>query len=473
MARTHDNLIRYSHESRKKLTNRVNAPYRYRKKRPAIKLTPSQKAARTEKRNAEKAEVEASLQAARDALWAHATQLAARFGSHNADYYYQSIMQQPKKRSRRAISKWNAFMSLGVKQHNQGRCPGNRERVDNMAKTMSQKWQQMNKEEKDAVTAGLVEQLEDRRNEKATASHNVPLASLGDAHRTIISIEQECRNLSSRTGTQILMIAVRSDTGSYNKPRVFYTDERIPDFVQSTLGTSVQEVSLRMEAYCIAGMPQQASTRGEIRRIYYAKFEENITAKYGVVLRDWPAGMSFRTPSDISSPTELEVLKHAWESGTARFESLSDDAWAQWLKGWAVRMGSSSETPGTSTAPPLTPGTATLPSSLTSIDTAPHKRVRVERPPPTVEFINSGATMAGDTYVVPKGQRRPRSDKGVPRGPRKRKPTVQPTEETATEAGAKPDGGQAAKKALREKKSKKQKAPTLDTVLDFGIGPST
>ncbi|KAI9062660.1 hypothetical protein FKP32DRAFT_1723543, partial [Trametes sanguinea] len=317
MVRTDTTLVRLARESRKSATQRsVRVPFRHRKKRATIKLTPSQKAANKEKRDQEKAEIDASLNAAREALWVHAESLAERFGAHGPEHYYRAIMQQPILKRKRGVSRWNAFLSAKVKQHNEGTpWHANRARVSgDIIKTISAEWREMSEEEREAATSDLVADLEERRANQATAAHNVPLASFQDACRAIARVENELVNLCARTGMQVLLVAVRSATTDYNKPHVFYTDNRIPDFIQTAMGEPIQEVALRMEAYCIAGMPREACTRGDVQRMNYANFEESITAKLGILCEGWPI-KRFCSPSDMSSPADLEVLKSAWESG--------------------------------------------------------------------------------------------------------------------------------------------------------------
>ncbi|KAL7283094.1 hypothetical protein ACG7TL_002519 [Trametes sanguinea] len=571
MVRTDNRLIRLARELRNPSNKRVRVPYHARKKRKAIKLTLSQKAAAKEKRQTEKAEVEAALNAAREALWAHAEGLAERFGAHNADYYFRAIMQQPRLKRKRGVSRWNAFLSAKLKEHNDDLIArlgedATKERVSSdVVKKFSEEWNQMSEEEKEAATADLVADLQERRETNATAAHNVAIASFHDASATITRVEEE-----------VMMVAVRSDTDSYNKPHVFYTDNRIPDFLQTVLGVSVQEFALRMEAYCIAGMPnsaevlqnyeqrvqelksttgklillklQETCTRGKVSRMIYATFEESITVKYGVVCERWPLPR-FCSPSDISSPVELEILRNAWESGTTRFRSLSNEEWAQWLDAWAkarlpVAPPSSSTSPSTTTAsapsypPPSaspssvhTPATATSPpvtlpasnlspppptsspasQSLAPCDPAVHvlgntldtaqdgnplitaqdgvvtvmqttqpsvartegvdgddgarpgkKARRAPRAPPTVEFINSTTVSDGSTFVVPKATRRPRSDKGVPRGPRKK------TAATPGEAVSVSNGSNGAVQG-RPKKSKSSDFGAM--IMDLNVGP--
>ena len=63
--------------------------------------------------------------------------------------------------------------------------------------------------------------------------------------------------------------------------------------------------------------------------MYYNNFETNITAKYGVVCEGWPLS-KFCCPSDVGSRTELMVLHHAFESGSARFRAMDAEEFKKW-----------------------------------------------------------------------------------------------------------------------------------------------
>ncbi|KAG1902816.1 uncharacterized protein F5891DRAFT_978291 [Suillus fuscotomentosus] len=54
----------------------------------------------------------------------------------------------------------------------------------------------------------------------------------------------------------------------------------------------------------------------------YVNFEENITAKYGVVCEGWPL-LKFCSPGDIGSHTEVKVLNSTWKTGTEKFQKMS------------------------------------------------------------------------------------------------------------------------------------------------------
>ena len=54
----------------------------------------------------------------------------------------------------------------------------------------------------------------------------------------------------------------------------------------------------------------------------YDRFDDLVTAKYHVVLRNWPL-KTFCNPSNVASRAELELLYHAWNSRKIYFEKLT------------------------------------------------------------------------------------------------------------------------------------------------------
>jgi hypothetical protein len=70
-------------------------------------------------------------------------------------------------------------------------------------------------------------------------------------------------------------------------------------------------------------------TKTKVSRMFYQNFDENITAKYGVVIKNWPL-QKFCSPGDIGSRIELKVLYQSWQSGATYFQKLSREELSQW-----------------------------------------------------------------------------------------------------------------------------------------------
>ncbi|KAI0325019.1 hypothetical protein GY45DRAFT_1340412 [Cubamyces sp. BRFM 1775] len=65
--------------------------------------------------------------------------------------------------------------------------------------------------------------------------------------------------------------------------------------------------------------------------MFYMNFDSHITLKYGIVLEGWPSDVKFAAPGHINSLPELQILYTAWETGKARFRSLSNSEWRDWI----------------------------------------------------------------------------------------------------------------------------------------------
>ena len=198
--------------------------------------------------------------------------------------------------------------------------------------------------------------------------------------------------------------------------------------------------------------------------MYYDSFNQQITAKHGVVVDNWPI-TAFHSPSNMSF-IEAEMVLASLENNTTRFRSLPEKEWAVWKQQYfAADCGSDQDTlnaeivardeedeadPVRILGRPPRPGStesSTQSSSTTPSDidtTAPRhstptpennessdtlstgqKRVaegesaatlqkRPRSAPLAVNFINSVKPTNGATFQAPKA-RKTRSDKGKKR----------------------------------------------------------
>lgn len=130
----------------------------------------------------------------------------------------------------------------------------------------------MSKEERKVVTAGLVEQLEERRETKAVARHNNSISAFHDVRVTLDSVKTEVSDsininstiltlstlqlamLNERTGIDAMLFAVRSDPSQFNAPYSYATSERIANFVNISTKTPIMDYAVRLEGYCLSGI---------------------------------------------------------------------------------------------------------------------------------------------------------------------------------------------------------------------------
>ena len=60
--------------------------------------------------------------------------------------------------------------------------------------------------------------------------------------------------ISERTGTQSILISVRSSSEQYNAPFLFYTDKRLADFFALTTTTTAADIAVRLDAFLLSGV---------------------------------------------------------------------------------------------------------------------------------------------------------------------------------------------------------------------------
>ena len=140
-----------------------------------------------------------------------------------------------------------------------------------VTKEISENWNRLSAEEREAITAEPVQQLEELRESRRLAAHSVPLNSFHDTKSTIKSIETQvslvihldshirCNvlqlsQLHLRTGTEYMLVACRSTAEDYMKPYAYYSSDLIPKFFDSSLKRSINDFAIQLEAYVMSGV---------------------------------------------------------------------------------------------------------------------------------------------------------------------------------------------------------------------------
>ncbi|KAG1852589.1 hypothetical protein C8R48DRAFT_584135, partial [Suillus tomentosus] len=320
---------RYPSMMHKLTTSAPRTPWRHRKKTRYTR-TPAEKAVLKQNRVECNTGYREALENINQLIMDQATELRAKFGGHNIEYYYREILQYARRTKKKcSLSWWNAFMRQEMKLINDGIPEGkNRHKAAQHAAEISARWKGMTKEEREAATEDAMIELAEQRESKAWAPHNVPLNSFQDVNKTLQSIDNQLVELHARTGTEILLIAVRANVDHFNRPHVFQT-ARTVDFFDSSIGTSVGDIAICLEGFCISGVKEEAAAPFKVSRMYYQNFNRNIMQKYHLVLDNWPLS-KFVAPGNINSLTELRVLYNAWDSNASRFRKLSDEEYEAW-----------------------------------------------------------------------------------------------------------------------------------------------
>ncbi|KAG1837661.1 hypothetical protein F4604DRAFT_1942097 [Suillus subluteus] len=432
---------RYPSAMHKLTTSNPRTPWHHRKK-TCHTSTPAEKAVLKQKRAERNAGYREALENINQMIMDQATELHAKFRGHNIEYYYREILQSAHRmKNKRSLSRWNAFVRQEMKHINDGIPQGeNCHKAAQHAAEISARWKGMTKEEREAATEGAMTELAEQHESKALAPHNVPLNSFQDVNKTLQSIDNQLAELHA---------------------------PRTVDFFDSSIGTSVGDVAFRLEGFCISGVKglakthiqdllelkkkcqalimqkcQEVAAPFKVSRMYYQNFNRNITQKYHLVLDNWPLS-KFVAPGNINSLTELRVLYNAWDSNATRFRKLSDEEYETWeVKNFADVLASASTlhdadeedlvAEGETNAPgpqllsnsvPKSPANPPLqPSDCDASIAAPEpiqtqkRKVPSETPAGSAVFAMDGAPMQ-----VTKKSRRECADKGIKRGPRKKK----------------------------------------------------
>ncbi|KAI0343132.1 hypothetical protein BDW22DRAFT_1304847, partial [Trametopsis cervina] len=216
-----------------------------------------------------------------------------------------------------------------------------------LVKALRVEWNEMSKAEQMEVTAGALEKLEEVREMKNTATHNVAINAYHDVRGTMASINTQLENLHHRTGVEILIVGARSQSSSFMLPFAWSTSDRLDEHFQMQFKVSTAQYAAQMECFLLSGMEgtvtnyqnkllmlkqktaqlifeklQLIARPDKVARMYYRDFDVHITNKFGIILENWPL-KTFTSPGNVGSRVELDTLFHAWESGATRFRRLS------------------------------------------------------------------------------------------------------------------------------------------------------
>ncbi|PPR04389.1 hypothetical protein CVT24_013218 [Panaeolus cyanescens] len=454
--------------------------------------TPAERKARKEKRAQHEAELSSELQDIHALIWQKAHELQQQHQNHSIDYYHRLIMQSNTARAKpRKLSQWSAFVSKEVRRRNdeaEQEEGGKRLKSSNLSKELSERWAAMSAEERTAATADYIEEYERQRELATVGKHNVNLRAFHDTKRNCEQIQANCTALHARTGIQIFFIAVRSELENFNKPFFFATSSRIEDFFNTVLNTNIADMSLRMEAYMISGVEGVTKSyaqnlvrfKSEIARLIHAKLNEaagyivpkmtyvnfasRMTLTHRIIVEGWPLS-KFCNPSEIGSRADLELLYQSLQNNTTRFKRLDDGEYEEFCLTYQQTLPSDgadsgdmmqadttspdatrdneaapneSSVPATQTddfLPTSAPPSANPASALTPSTQPNHPAPDMAGPPSkrrkTTDGFVSCLIGGADGMMVESvtKARKPRKDKGVPRGSRggKGKENARPT----------------------------------------------
>ncbi|OCH83863.1 hypothetical protein OBBRIDRAFT_699789, partial [Obba rivulosa] len=382
-------------------------PWRHRSKRRGLKLTPTEKVAVAAKKMVRRSKRAAVMAEAQKTISGAISKVQTELGGHDFQYYQTEVMQQQRKvKTQRAPNRWNAYLMKETKSINDALPDGQpRRKASELVAEIRERWNKMSLEERLEATKESIEELKEQREMRAVAPHNTAISTFHDTHITIDTVHKMLEDLNACTDVEIVMFVVRGNSDHYNHPSAFTTSERANEFFPLAVNCSVPDLLVRFESFCLSGV-RGAAAKASVARMYYMNFDMKITAKYGVVIENWPLDR-FLPPSHFKSKLELEVLLKAWESDSTRFRKLSTEEFERWrdthIYHESTIDASMPTMPPSSVAPPVVPsGTST-------------SRKRTRNSATLHDVVNVVGTAAGTAVPIVKKPRAPRSDKGKPR----------------------------------------------------------
>ncbi|KAG2074847.1 hypothetical protein BDR04DRAFT_976639, partial [Suillus decipiens] len=302
-------------------TQKPQKPWRHCSK-GHYKHTASKKAALKENHLAHCITYADALKDAHEVMQEQAKLLHEKFGGHSIQYYHEELMQHAHMAaSSHSPSRWNTFVWHEVKQINQ-ECPPSSPflKASHCVKGLAACWNSMSKDEQEKETADAIKDLEDNHKSKQLALHNVPLNTFQDV----------CKNscFELHTGLEVVLLTSHSNIDHFNLLHIFIT-KHAADFFDACLGSSIVDIAVCFEAFCIAGVQEAAAAPTKVSHMYYQNFNTYITAKFRIIIENWPL-QKFCCLGDISSHSELTVLSLAWELNATHFCKLTDSKLNEW-----------------------------------------------------------------------------------------------------------------------------------------------
>ncbi|KAI0684851.1 hypothetical protein BC835DRAFT_1421896 [Cytidiella melzeri] len=416
---------RYFKGTRTILASKPRVPWRYRtkvQKTQTKSLTPAEKKTRSDQRKSKNEFANKKLDDALLQVWKLAEALFEDVGTNSVKYWYERLLQQSgNKKHTRQTSRWNAFVSKEMKLRNDGTCfssvddtprfdtdgpvpsPPSRcssakgQRLDHDIRDV---WKAMSKEEQAEATEDELVRLAEVKDMKKTAVHHVSLNAFHDARATLASVQGQMEALHNRTGLEILLVAVRSDSQSVVVPQT------------SPESSSVFVLAVCKQAH-IHELVKIALPKKVGRMLYTTS--RNTSRQVGYCVMNWPLPQ-FVAPGTIGSRLELQTLYNAWLSGSTYFRKFTRDSWKYGSNSAASLVARPQYTAGeTSTFLPATSlRQAILP----------------------LPYPQTGVFSVSNTPLVGRKPRKQRSDKGKKRGPSAKSRAKQASENVPAGDGA-------------------------------------
>ncbi|KAF8161431.1 hypothetical protein B0H34DRAFT_796223 [Crassisporium funariophilum] len=456
-------LQHYKQAGRRLKSKHKRQKWRTPKAHPRIKPTPHQKQA---------------------ALYEEAAKLHSLFGRHLVNHYHQLLIQTSAAKSRtRKVNRWNAYSRSKVKRLNKELPVGEKKKALYHVGAISRRWNAMTLDEQKAVTDHLLEDIEELCEMKKTSVRNVPIEAFGtevillavcsDPHAylrpfTVVTSEKGSSFVSLTTKVELSSLAIK-----FEGYCVSGAEGLVCSHTQEVLQLKTLTAALIKEKLCefgfywhtfLANFGPESASKTHVASMNYANFDNAITAHHGIVLKGWPLRGKFIAPGKLNTRNELKVLYNTFSDGQAKFRLMSNTEWEEWLEKRTARTANNNPSPSPSPrstpepspsqpqpshmsssinnntsspaaqpsemmqgAPPATPPSTSNITSETRGDKCPSSKnssqasKKRKQVPLQDTFINTGVTdVGGQAIITQPKKRKERSDKGKPRGSRKK-----------------------------------------------------
>ncbi|KAG1795025.1 uncharacterized protein HD556DRAFT_1473186 [Suillus plorans] len=193
----------------------------------------------------------------------------------------------------------------------------------------------------DDKKAQLLQEYHEHKETKTTGIRISTKSKVNDVTQTLKAVENELKNLRTRTGAKSILYTTRGSTDLPLRGIAFAT-EGVNEFMGSVMNIDDQDLVSKMERFAVQGMKGAArnhqkrtsdirsAIRQEINktlsRMHWAHYWWNIVQHYLVVIEGWPQNVPFVNLSTVSSALpDLEMLLDKWETGEIHWKHLDED----------------------------------------------------------------------------------------------------------------------------------------------------
>ncbi|CDO74853.1 hypothetical protein BN946_scf185004.g3 [Trametes cinnabarina] len=190
----------------------------------------------------------------------------------------------------------------------------------NKVKKLNNAWRNMSEDEKTTATKDLIKDLDEAKEMKSLSVQNVAISAFHDVRANMDSVIEE---LYAWTGLEVALIAVRSKGNQHTPPLIFATSDRIYDFFMQSLTLPLEEVSKRIKAYCLSGVPGLVEHHDAVLHEKQQHVADLILKKLCKITQLSLARVLYK--GSIRSIMKLDILFNSWSNNLTFFCKLTHE----------------------------------------------------------------------------------------------------------------------------------------------------